>query len=101
MKKNSFLRRDKMSNVTIMGLTVEAGQRKRGEIHVAYMADGQPLVVPFWVINGMKPGTKLLLSAMTHGDAVIGAEAIYRTMETIDETIWPEEIRLLYSLAEK
>ena len=75
-----------MSNVTIMGLTVEAGQRKRGEIHVAYMADGQPLVVPFWVINGMKPGTKLLLSAMTHGDAVIGAEAIYRTMETIDET---------------
>ena len=26
--------------VTIMGLTVKAGSRRRGEIHIAYMADG-------------------------------------------------------------
>ena len=71
--------------VTIMGLTVKAGSRRRGEIHIAYMADGQPMVVPFWVINGVKPGKRLLLSAMTHGDACIGAEAIFKVMESIDE----------------
>ena len=51
--------------VTIMGLTVKAGSRRRDEIHIAYMADGQPMVVPFWVINGVKPGKRLLLSACT------------------------------------
>lgn len=74
-----------VNDVTIMGLNVGAGQRAKGELTLAYMADGQPMVVPFWVINGTEPGTKLLLSAMTHGDACVGAAAVFAAMDSIDE----------------
>lgn len=73
-------------NRTILGLSVAPGQRVRGEIHVAYMAGGHPCTIPFWVLNGVRPGPNLLLAAMTHGDACVGAEAVFRAMNSIDES---------------
>lgn len=70
--------------VTILGVTANGGERVRGEIRLTHMSNGSPCIIPYWVINGIKPGPKLLLIAMTHGDAFVGFESIWQTMASID-----------------
>lgn len=75
-----------MSEVSILGIKAKPGERTVGEIPVSTMANGIELSVPVFVVNGVKAGPKLLLTAMAHGDGIVGFEVIRRVLDMLDTT---------------
>ena len=74
-----------MSNVVkIAGTTLQAGERKRIELPVTTMANGLDLSISVHILNGAKPGPKMLLTALSHGDATTGFECIRQVLESVD-----------------
>src|SRR5439155_1394505 len=53
-------------------------------IHVATLASGMDLVLPLHEIVGDKPGPTLGISAGIHGEEAVGAEVVYRFMQSLD-----------------
>jgi predicted deacylase len=74
--------------ITIRDLTVKPGEKAHHWVTIGQMLDGSPYRIPLIVINGTKPGPKLLVGACVHGDEVIGTEAI----KTIAKDLTPEDI---------
>jgi predicted deacylase len=74
--------------IKIRDITVEPGAKEHVWITIGQMLDGSPYRIPLILINGKKPGPKLLVGACVHGDEVIGTEAI----KTVAKTLTPDDI---------
>lgn len=73
-----------MNDVNICGINTAPGQHAVKMIPVALMANGTEIVLPVHIYNGKKPGKRLMLTALSHGDATTGYEVIRRFAEGID-----------------
>lgn len=70
-----------MSNsLTIAGIEIQPGQRKRLEMLVAKLFDHTEMKVPIEVIRGVEPGPTIFISAAIHGDEINGVEVIKRLL---------------------
>jgi predicted deacylase len=69
--------------VTIAGTTVAPGRRQLVEVLVARLPTAIRLTLPIMVLNGQRPGPKLWLSAVVHGDELNGLEIIRRVLEQV------------------
>ncbi|MEQ8963814.1 MAG: succinylglutamate desuccinylase/aspartoacylase family protein, partial [Coleofasciculus sp. C2-GNP5-27] len=70
--------------LTIGGITVAPGERKRTEIPVARLPTQTLLSLPITVINGVEAGPRLWISAAIHGDEINGVEIIRQVLERIN-----------------
>ncbi len=73
-----------MSEITVCGFTVKPGERFCGQLPVTTLASGLELSIPVHILNGMKPGPRLMLTALSHGDATTGFEVIRRVLNHVD-----------------
>jgi hypothetical protein len=73
-----------MTAVTIGGLSIPAGEERRGRIPVLSLADGSVISLPLRVIHGAQPGPRLYLGAAIHGDEATGCAILARALHTID-----------------
>ena len=73
-----------MAEINICGVTAKAGEHAVGALPVTTLADGTFLDIPFHVLNGARSGPVLLLTAVSHGDAITGMEVIRQVMEQVD-----------------
>lgn len=73
-----------MSNITICGVTARPEEHAAGSLPVTTLANGFLLDIPFHVLHGAKSGPRLLLTAVSHGDAITGMEVIRQVMEQLD-----------------
>ncbi len=67
--------------MTIGGVEIKAGERKRIEIPVAKLFDYTDITMPVEVIRGIKDGPTLFVSSAIHGDEIIGTEVIRRLLK--------------------
>ena len=74
--------------IRIRELAVKPGEKVHDWVTLGQMLDGSPFRVPLIVINGKKPGPRLLVGACIHGDEVIGIEAI----KSVAKQLKPEKI---------
>ncbi len=70
--------------IRISGVDVEPGRRKRVDIPAARLPTDTWLSLPIEVLNGIKPGPRLWLSAAVHGDELNGVEIIRELLEKLD-----------------
>jgi predicted deacylase len=75
-----------MSEFSLFGNKAASGERSYFTLPVTTAASGLTVVVPVHIVNGVKTGPVLLLTALSHGDAVTGLECIRRVLETVDAT---------------
>ncbi|MET4622155.1 putative deacylase [Arthrobacter sp. 2762] len=71
-------------NLTVGGLEVEPGEKKKGWLKLGTRPDGTPLGIPLVVINGAKPGPRLALIAGVHGDEYDCCEGLRRFLSDVD-----------------
>lgn len=69
--------------ITIGGITVAAGTRRNIELPVARLPTDTSLSLPIAVINGLRPGPTLWLSAVIHGDELNGVEIIRQLLNLL------------------
>ena len=53
-----------MSEVTVYGVKAGSGEHVYHPIPVTRMANGTMMCVPLHIVNGMRPGPKIMLSAL-------------------------------------
>lgn len=70
-----------MPDLTIAGVDLPKGERKRFEIPVATLFDYTQLNIPIEVIRGKEDGPTMFISAAIHGDEIIGTEIVKRVLE--------------------
>ncbi len=73
-----------MSAVTIRGIKANSGERVFKFVPVTTMASGLEMVLPVHILNGAQEGPRLMLTALSHGDAITGLEAIRQVLEKTD-----------------
>ena len=89
-----------MSEVTVYGVKAGSGEHVYHPIPVTHMANGTMMCVPLHIVNGMRPGPKIMLSALSHGDATTGLEIIRQVLESVDvERLWLSPARILLPLS--
>jgi predicted deacylase len=66
--------------ITVAGVTVAPGERRRIEVPVARSYGGGEDVLPLLLVNGRRPGPRLFVSAAIHGDEINGVEVIRRLL---------------------
>jgi predicted deacylase len=72
--------------VNVAGLIVEPGAKGHGCIVLPeFFADGQSVEIPFIVVNGSRPGSRLYIQVAQHGSEVQGLDAVRRLLEKLDE----------------
>ena len=69
--------------VEIAGTTVAPGRRRLIEVPVARLPTATSFNLPIVVLNGQRPGPRLWLSAVIHGDELNGLEIIRRVLEVL------------------
>jgi uncharacterized protein len=69
--------------VDIAGTTVAPGRRRLVEVPVARLPTATRFNLPIMVLNGQRPGPRLWLSAVVHGDELNGLEIIRRVLEIV------------------
>ncbi|MBG9445289.1 succinylglutamate desuccinylase/aspartoacylase family protein [Cytobacillus firmus] len=69
--------------------------REYKEVVVTHLSNGTPLSLPIHTIQGVKEGPVLGISALVHGDEIIGAEIIRRVYNRLDESQLSGTIKLL------
>jgi len=69
--------------VEIAGTTVAPGRRRLIEVPVARLPTTTRFNLPIVVLNGQRPGPRLWLSAVIHGDELNGLEIIRRVLEVL------------------
>ena len=69
--------------ITIGGVTVAAASRRTLELPVARLPTDTSLSLPVAVINGLRPGPKVWLSAVIHGDELNGVEIIRQVLNLL------------------
>jgi predicted deacylase len=62
----------------IAGVEVPAGERKTVDLNVTRLYTHSAITMPVHVINGLRPGPRLFVSAAMHGDEINGVEIIRR-----------------------
>ena len=70
--------------VTMHGIEIEPGHRRKVEIPVARFPTQTELCLPVEVVNGVVDGPRLWLSAAIHGDELNGLEIIHQVLKQID-----------------
>lgn len=70
--------------VTVAGVEVPAGERRRIEIPVSRLPTETLLTIPVEVVNGVEDGPRLWISGAVHGDEVVGVEVIRQVAGRID-----------------
>jgi uncharacterized protein len=75
--------------VTVGGVTVPPGSRRGLELPVARLPTDTHLSLPVQVVNGLRPGPTVWLSAAIHGDELNGVEIIRQVLRTLR----PRELR--------
>ncbi len=63
---------------------IAPGQRLRFDLPVALLPTHTQLHIPLTVLNGLRPGPVLWISAVVHGDELNGLEIIRRVLEEIE-----------------
>lgn len=71
-------------DITIGGVTVQPGRKRRIELPFAKVATGSEESMPVAVINGRSPGPHIWLSAAIHGDELNGIEIVRRVLGELD-----------------
>ncbi|KGX91733.1 succinylglutamate desuccinylase/aspartoacylase family protein [Pontibacillus marinus] len=74
---------------------VKLSTRKFEEIFVTHLSNGSQVSLPVHTITGEKDGPVLGLSALVHGDEIIGAEILRRVYARIDESDLAGTVKLL------
>ena len=69
--------------ITIGGVTIAPGTRRHVELPVARLPTDTSLSMPVAVINGLRPGPRLWLNAVIHGDEVNGVEIIRQLLQQL------------------
>ncbi|MEH7346511.1 M14 family metallopeptidase [Bacillus sp. JJ1532] len=69
--------------------------REYKEVIVTHLSNGNPLSLPIHTIHGVKEGPVLGISALVHGDEIIGAEIIRRVYNRLDESNLSGVVKLL------
>src|SRR5918995_1007303 len=69
--------------VEIAGVTVAPGRRQLVEVPVARLPTATRLNLPIMGLNGQRPGPRLWLSAVVHGDELNGLEIVRRVLEVV------------------
>jgi uncharacterized protein len=69
--------------ITIGGATIEPGRRELIELPVVRLPTATSLNLPVVVVHGLRPGPKLWVSAMVHGDELNGLEIIRRVLDIV------------------
>ncbi len=69
--------------VTIGGTTVAPGTRTLVEVPVSKLPTATSLSLPVVVTHGLRPGPRLWVSAVVHGDELNGLEIIRRVLEEV------------------
>jgi uncharacterized protein len=69
--------------VEIAGTTVAPGRRRLVEVPVARLPTATRLNLPIVLLNGQRPGPRLWLSAVVHGDELNGLEIVRRVLEVL------------------
>jgi predicted deacylase len=69
--------------VEIAGTTVAPGRRRLIEVPVARLPTATRFSLPIVVLNGQRPGPRLWLSAVIHGDELNGLEIIRRVLDVL------------------
>ncbi len=72
------------SSLTIGGVSIRRGRRRRLEIPVARLPTGTPLSLPVTVLRGQRDGPTIWLSAALHGDEINGTEIIRRVVTELE-----------------
>ncbi len=76
-------------NLKIAGVTATPGERTYGVVTVSNLfADGQPLEIPFIIMNGREDGPWLYIQVAQHPTEIWGLEGVYRLLSNLD----PEEL---------
>ncbi|MDY7013062.1 MAG: succinylglutamate desuccinylase/aspartoacylase family protein [Cyanobacteriota bacterium] len=75
--------------MAIAGETIQPGQRQRLDLPVARLPTQTMLSLPVAVVNGLRPGPKLWLSAAIHGDEINGVEIIRQVLQQVE----PQHLR--------
>ena len=71
--------------VTIAGVTADFGQKAYGVVTIQDLfADGQPMEIPFIIINGKKDGPRLHIQIAQHPDEIYGLEGARRVFAGLD-----------------
>lgn len=73
-----------MAEITILGKRIAGGERSYLTLPVTTMASGYHLEIPVHIVNGMKPGPRIFLNAVSHGDAYTGMRVIRQVLDTVD-----------------
>lgn len=68
------------SPITIGDVTVEPGKRASINLPIADLYTGTSLSMPVKVVNGLRPGPVLFVSAAIHGDELNGVEIVRRLL---------------------
>jgi predicted deacylase len=69
--------------ITIAGVTVPPGTRRHIELPVARLPTDTSLSMPVAVVNGLRPGPKVWLNAVIHGDELNGVEIIRQVLQLL------------------
>jgi len=69
--------------ITIGGVTVAPGTRRDVELPVARLPTDTSLSLPVAVVNGLRPGPRLWVSAAIHGDELNGVEIIREVLQQL------------------
>ncbi len=70
--------------IDVGGITVLPGQRKFGFLHVACLAAGTEVRIPFHVLHGIDEGPTVCLAGTLHGWEPMGAEVLRRALLRVD-----------------
>ncbi len=74
-------------SLTIGGVRIEPGRRRRLELFAAQLPTGTTLTIPVVVVHGRRPGPRLWLDAAVHGDELNGVEIIRRVLASLDPRV--------------
>ena len=69
--------------LVLLGVEVASGTAQRLSWTATELFEGVPVATPVLVVNGLKPGPTLCLTAAIHGDELNGIETVRRVMHDI------------------
>ncbi|MDJ0748868.1 MAG: succinylglutamate desuccinylase/aspartoacylase family protein [Woeseiaceae bacterium] len=70
--------------LSLLGVELEPGSARRLSWSATELFEGVPVSTPVLVVNGVKPGPTLCLTAAVHGDELNGIEIVRRVLHDID-----------------
>lgn len=78
---------ERAAPLEVGGQLVAPGERLRFDLPAALLPTGTQLQIPITVVNGMKAGPRLWLSAAVHGDELNGVEIIRRVLDRLKDPL--------------